>query len=65
MIGISLYPGKLLDERRLMLAPAVKMLALAILGVAAVMWPTGLMPLWQRRIIKNSVLQAGLLMVII
>ncbi|MTC43898.1 branched-chain amino acid transport system II carrier protein [Providencia sp. wls1921] len=40
VIGISLYPGKLLDSVGHILAP-VKMLALAILGVAAVMWPAG------------------------
>ena len=40
VIGISLYPGKLLDSVGHVLAP-VKMLALAILGVAAVMWPAG------------------------
>lgn len=37
VIGISLYPGKLLDSVGHILAP-VKMLALAILGIAAVMW---------------------------
>ncbi len=40
VIGISLYPGKLLDSVGHILAP-VKMLALAILGIAAVMWPAG------------------------
>ena len=40
VIGISLYPGKLLDSVGHILAP-VKMLALAILGVAAVLWPAG------------------------
>ncbi|EKT53565.1 branched-chain amino acid transport system II carrier protein [Providencia sneebia] len=40
VIGISLYPGKLLDSVGHVLAP-IKMLALAILGVAAVFWPAG------------------------
>lgn len=40
VIGVSLYPGKLLDSVGHILAP-VKMLALAILGVAAVLWPAG------------------------
>ncbi len=40
VIGISLYPGKLLDSVGHILAP-VKMLALALLGVAAVLWPAG------------------------
>lgn len=38
--GISLYPGKLLDSVGHILAP-VKILALAILGIAAVFWPAG------------------------
>ncbi|CDG16529.1 branched-chain amino acid transport system II carrier protein [Xenorhabdus doucetiae] len=37
---ISLYPGKLLDSVGRILAP-VKILALAILGIAAVLWPAG------------------------
>lgn len=40
VIGISLYPGRLLDSVGHILAP-VKMLALAVLGIAAVMWPAG------------------------
>ncbi|WP_337235968.1 branched-chain amino acid transport system II carrier protein, partial [Vibrio cholerae] len=40
VIGISLYPGKLLDSVGHILAP-IKILALAILGVAAVFWPAG------------------------
>ncbi|PHM69608.1 branched-chain amino acid transport system II carrier protein [Xenorhabdus kozodoii] len=37
---ISLYPGKLLDSVGHILAP-IKIVALAILGVAAVLWPAG------------------------
>ncbi len=37
---ISLYPGKLLDVVGHFLAP-LKILALAILGIAAVLWPAG------------------------
>ncbi|MTC60203.1 branched-chain amino acid transport system II carrier protein [Providencia rustigianii] len=40
VVGISLYPGKLLDSVGHILAP-VKILALAVLGIAAVMWPAG------------------------
>nr|WP_314265292.1 branched-chain amino acid transport system II carrier protein [uncultured Moellerella sp.] len=40
VIGISLYPGRLLDSVGHILAP-VKMFALAVLGVAAVLWPAG------------------------
>ncbi|MGL9736305.1 MAG: branched-chain amino acid transport system II carrier protein [Symbiopectobacterium sp.] len=41
IIGISLYPGRLLDTVGHVLAP-LKILALAVLGLAAVMWPAGL-----------------------
>lgn len=40
VIGISLYPGRLLDTVGHVLAP-LKILALAVLGLAAVMWPGG------------------------
>jgi len=40
VIGISLYPGKLLDTVGHFLAP-LKMVALGILGVAAMLWPAG------------------------
>ncbi|CNE64083.1 branched-chain amino acid transport system II carrier protein [Yersinia nurmii] len=40
VIGISLYPGRLLDTVGHILAP-LKIAALAILGVAAVLWPAG------------------------
>ncbi|QZN95198.1 branched-chain amino acid transport system II carrier protein [Symbiopectobacterium purcellii] len=40
VIGISLYPGRLLDTVGHVLAP-LKILALAVLGLAAVMWPAG------------------------
>ncbi|WP_368936182.1 branched-chain amino acid transport system II carrier protein [Proteus penneri] len=40
VIGISLYPGKLLDSVGHILAP-IKILALAVLGVAAIFWPAG------------------------
>lgn len=40
VIGISLYPGKLLDTVGHFLAP-LKIVALAILGVAALLWPAG------------------------
>ncbi|TPG64205.1 branched-chain amino acid transport system II carrier protein [Ewingella americana] len=40
VIGISLYPGKLLDTVGHFLAP-LKMVALAVLGIAAVLWPAG------------------------
>lgn len=40
VIGISLYPGKLLDSVGHILAP-IKILALAALGIAAVFWPAG------------------------
>ncbi|WP_413734928.1 branched-chain amino acid transport system II carrier protein [Sodalis sp. RH21] len=40
VIGISLYPGRLLDTVGHVLAP-LKIAALAILGVAALLWPAG------------------------
>ncbi|CQQ24777.1 branched-chain amino acid transport system II carrier protein [Yersinia mollaretii] len=40
VIGISLYPGRLLDTVGHILAP-LKILALAILGIAALLWPAG------------------------
>ncbi|KGD75156.1 branched-chain amino acid ABC transporter substrate-binding protein [Tatumella morbirosei] len=40
VILISLYPGKLLDTVGHFLAP-LKIVALAILGIAAIMWPAG------------------------
>ena len=40
VIGISLYPGKLLDTVGHVLAP-LKIVALAMLGVAALLWPAG------------------------
>ncbi|MDX7987429.1 branched-chain amino acid transport system II carrier protein [Xenorhabdus sp. 12] len=40
VILISLYPGKLLDNVGHILAP-IKILALAVLGVAAILWPAG------------------------
>ncbi|WP_114191520.1 branched-chain amino acid transport system II carrier protein [Edaphovirga cremea] len=40
VIAISLYPGRLLDTVGHVLAP-LKMVALAILGIAAVLWPAG------------------------
>ncbi|AKH62376.1 MULTISPECIES: branched-chain amino acid transport system II carrier protein [Photorhabdus] len=40
VIAVSLYPGRLLDTVGHVLAP-IKMLALGILGVAALLWPAG------------------------
>ncbi|PHM23962.1 branched-chain amino acid transport system II carrier protein [Xenorhabdus ehlersii] len=40
VVLISLYPGKLLDNVGHILAP-IKIVALAILGIAAVLWPAG------------------------
>ena len=40
VIGISLYPGKLLDTVGHFLAP-LKIVALAILGISALLWPAG------------------------
>ncbi len=40
VIGISLYPGRLLDTVGHILAP-IKMLSLALLGIAALLWPAG------------------------
>ncbi|MBS4430795.1 branched-chain amino acid transport system II carrier protein [Pectobacterium punjabense] len=40
VIAISLYPGKLLDTVGHVLAP-LKIIALAVLGIAAVLWPAG------------------------
>lgn len=40
VIAISLYPGRLLDTVGHILAP-VKILALAVLGIAALLWPAG------------------------
>lgn len=40
VIGISLYPGKLLDTVGHVLAP-LKIFALTVLGVAALLWPAG------------------------
>lgn len=40
VIGVSLYPGKLLDTVGHILAP-LKIVALTILGLAALLWPAG------------------------
>jgi LIVCS family branched-chain amino acid:cation transporter len=40
VIGISLYPGRLLDTVGHVLAP-LKIVALAVLGIAALIWPAG------------------------
>ncbi|WP_039659058.1 branched-chain amino acid transporter carrier protein BrnQ [Pantoea sp. MBLJ3] len=40
VIGVSLYPGKLLDTVGHFLAP-LKIIALTVLGVAALVWPAG------------------------
>jgi len=40
VIGVSLYPGRLLDTVGHILAP-LKIVALGILGIAAVLWPAG------------------------
>lgn len=40
VVGISLYPGRLLDTVGHVLAP-LKIIALAVLGIAAVLWPAG------------------------
>lgn len=40
VIGVSLYPGRLLDTVGHILAP-LKMIALAVLGIAALLWPAG------------------------
>lgn len=40
VIGISLYPGRLLDTVGHILAP-LKIIALTLLGVAALIWPAG------------------------
>ena len=40
VIGISLYPGRLLDTVGHVLAP-LKIVALAVLGIAALLWPAG------------------------
>lgn len=40
VIGVSLYPGKLLDTVGHFLAP-IKIIALIILSVAAIIWPAG------------------------
>jgi len=40
VIGVSLYPGKLLDTVGNFLAP-LKILALVVLSVAAIVWPAG------------------------
>lgn len=40
VIGISLYPTKLLDTVGHFLAP-IKIVALAVLGIAALLWPAG------------------------
>lgn len=40
VIGISLYPGRLLDTVGHVLAP-MKILALSVLGLAALLWPAG------------------------
>ncbi|MTD27148.1 branched-chain amino acid transporter carrier protein BrnQ [Erwinia sorbitola] len=40
VIGVSLYPGKLLDTVGHVLAP-LKIFALTILGLAALLWPAG------------------------
>lgn len=42
VIAISLYPGKLLDTVGHVLAP-LKIVALAALGIAAILWPAGSM----------------------
>ena len=40
VIGVSLYPGKLLDTVGHILAP-LKIFALVVLGIAALLWPAG------------------------
>ena len=40
VIGVSLYPGKLLDTVGHFLAP-LKIVALTVLGIAALIWPAG------------------------
>lgn len=40
VVGISLYPGRLLDTVGHVLAP-LKIIALAVLGIAAMLWPAG------------------------
>lgn len=40
VVGISLYPGKLLDTVGHVLAP-LKIVALVVLGIAALLWPAG------------------------
>lgn len=40
VIGVSLYPGKLLDTVGHILAP-LKIFALTLLGLAALLWPAG------------------------
>lgn len=40
VIGISLYPGRLLDTVGHVLAP-LKIVALGVLGIAALLWPAG------------------------
>ncbi|MCX2958241.1 MAG: branched-chain amino acid transport system II carrier protein, partial [Serratia symbiotica] len=40
VIGISLYPNRLIDTVGHVLAP-LKIVALAVLGIAALLWPVG------------------------
>ena len=63
VIGISLYPGKLLDSVGHILAP-IKILALAVLGLAALFWPAGT-PIPLHRHIKIWHLPKVLLMAIL
>ncbi|MGP1930276.1 MAG: branched-chain amino acid transport system II carrier protein [Arsenophonus sp. ET-YP4-MAG3] len=65
VIIISLHPGRLLDSIGYVLAP-IKMIGLAILGIAAILLPAGdpikLMPLYKDIVFSNSFISGYLTM---
>lgn len=58
VIGVSLFPGRLLDTVGHLLAP-LKIAALAILGIAAVLWPAG-HPMPAVEVYENMAFSKGL-----
>lgn len=65
VVGVSLYPGKLLDTVGNFLAP-LKIIALSILAAAAIMWPAGdisvAMPAYQTAAFSNGFVNGYLTM---
>ena len=57
VIGVSLYPGKLLDTVGHILAP-LKIFALVVLGIAALLWPAG-SPITATDAYQNAAFSSG------